>query len=83
MARLNEMCKRVRKLLDMFDTVESFARIAASTIDGIDAILERFTVLRDRFRSRQYDFLDWSQEVRKAIARATRITASRQCRGSS
>ena len=58
--RLDSLCKRIQKLIDMFTTIAQFSELASHTIEGMDALIKVFFDLVDGLRKKGYDILDFT-----------------------
>lgn len=52
-------CRRLMKLIDMFSTIQQFTVLAENKIEGMSAVVEQFTKIRNDFRSKKHDLLDF------------------------
>ena len=61
-AKFGLFSRRCRKLVEMFSTVAEFSQLAAHThIEGMDAVMARFSQLLDDIKRRPYDLLDFAK----------------------
>ena len=52
-------CRRVNKLIDMFATIQHFTGLADNKLEGMEPLLERFFQVKQEFREREHDLLDY------------------------
>lgn len=52
-------CRRLMKLIDMFSTINQFNNLAISKIEGVESVVSHFYVIKDEFRSKNHDLLDF------------------------
>eukprot|EP00698_Gefionella_okellyi_P018829 TRINITY_DN568_c0_g1_i2.p1 TRINITY_DN568_c0_g1~~TRINITY_DN568_c0_g1_i2.p1 ORF type:complete len:4478 (+),score=1217.70 TRINITY_DN568_c0_g1_i2:54-13487(+) len=56
--KIDMLAKRLRKLIDLFSTIDQFQTIARANIEGMQVIVDKFKFVLERFSSRTYDLLD-------------------------
>ena len=61
--RLDEFCKRVQKLLDMFTTIHQFSCLAEYKVEGTESLMQRFFDIVIDFKRKPYDLLDIKQRA--------------------
>jgi dynein heavy chain len=52
-------CRRLTKLVDLFSVISQFDELSRRRIDGMDKIMAQFVTLRENFRLKRHDFLDY------------------------
>jgi dynein heavy chain len=52
-------CRRLTKLVDLFSVISQFDDLARRRIDGMHTIVGQFVTLRENFRMKRHDFLDY------------------------
>jgi len=52
-------CRRLTKLIDLFSIISQLDDLAGRRIDGMSGIVEGFISLRESFRSKRHNFLDY------------------------
>ena len=56
-------CKRVQKLMDMFQTVRHFSALGEHNIEGMENLVQSFFNLVDEFKKKPYDLLDYTKST--------------------
>jgi len=52
-------CRRVKKLIDIFSTIQQFNALKKHGFEGVGDITDRFDILISKFRGKRYDLLDY------------------------
>jgi dynein heavy chain len=53
-------CRRVNKLIEIFQTKLQFKALSKHNFEGVDAILKQFYAIIDAFKKKSYDLLDYN-----------------------
>ena len=61
--KMDLFCKRVQKLMDMFQTVRQFSALAEHKIEGMENLVQSFFNLVDEFKKKPYDLLDYTKST--------------------
>ncbi|KAL5021558.1 hypothetical protein ScPMuIL_000713 [Solemya velum] len=56
--KFDTFTKRLRKIIDMFETISLYTRLSDSKIEGIEAMANRFQVIVTQIKKKPYDFMD-------------------------
>ncbi|XP_059149715.1 dynein axonemal heavy chain 5-like isoform X1 [Physella acuta] len=56
--KFDTFTRRLKKILDMFDTMDKYSHLAESKIEGMELMANKFNVIVTAIRKRPYDFLD-------------------------
>jgi dynein heavy chain len=56
-------CKRVQKLIDMFQTIDQFRSLSQHQVEGMENLIEKFFKIADDFKKKPYDLLDFTKNV--------------------
>jgi hypothetical protein len=54
-------CKRIQKLIDMFNTVRQFTALATHNLDGMESLIVNFFKIVSDFKQKKYELLDFSK----------------------
>eukprot|EP00899_Mesostigma_viride_P009796 jgi/Mesvir1/18818/Mv04309-RA.2 len=61
-SKFDLFCKRVGKLIDMFNTVHQFSVLSQHThIEGLDEMIKNFFSIVDDFKRKPYDLMDYTK----------------------
>ena len=52
-------CRRIKKLIDLFATIQHFTTLAENRLEGMEPLIEKFEHIRDDFRSKDHALLDY------------------------
>eukprot|EP00002_Diphylleia_rotans_P021973 TRINITY_DN428_c1_g1_i1.p1 TRINITY_DN428_c1_g1~~TRINITY_DN428_c1_g1_i1.p1 ORF type:complete len:4548 (+),score=958.95 TRINITY_DN428_c1_g1_i1:229-13872(+) len=61
--KFDSFCTRLRKLIDVFSTVQQFSSLADDKIDGMELIIQQFDSIKQEYRSKTYDLLDSTKNI--------------------
>ncbi|KAJ3091620.1 Dynein heavy chain 5, axonemal [Quaeritorhiza haematococci] len=56
--KFDAFCKRLQKVIDMFNVIEKFSMLEHLGIEGMDMIIKRFTNIMMQMQRKPYDILD-------------------------
>lgn len=56
--KFDAFCKRIQKIMGMFDTISSFSQLSALAIEGMTPIIKRFVSVLSAIQKKPYDMLD-------------------------
>ncbi|GFO43348.1 dynein heavy chain 5, axonemal [Plakobranchus ocellatus] len=56
--KFDTFTRRLKKILDMFDTIDKYSHLSESKIEGMELNANKFSVITTSIRKRPYDFLD-------------------------
>ncbi|XP_012940947.1 dynein heavy chain 5, axonemal [Aplysia californica] len=56
--KFDTFTRRLKKILDMFDTIDLYSHLSESKIEGMELMANKFNVIVTSIRKRPYDFLD-------------------------
>ena len=54
-------CKRIQKLIDMFNTVRQFSTLATHNLDGMESLIKNFFKIVQDFKNKKYELLDFTR----------------------
>lgn len=55
-------CKRLRRLIELFETIDQFTSLTVATMQGLDPIVSRFTEIQNELKKKPYDLVDWRKQ---------------------
>ena len=61
--KLDLFCRRVGKLIELFEKIEQFETLTAHNFEGIEEILAKFRNEVDKLKNKKHDLLDYSQSA--------------------
>eukprot|EP00698_Gefionella_okellyi_P008566 TRINITY_DN2129_c0_g2_i1.p1 TRINITY_DN2129_c0_g2~~TRINITY_DN2129_c0_g2_i1.p1 ORF type:complete len:4490 (+),score=1324.74 TRINITY_DN2129_c0_g2_i1:457-13926(+) len=56
--KFDMFCKRLRRLIELFETVNQFGSLANATMDGLDPLINRFNEIVSELKRKPYDLTD-------------------------
>uniref|UniRef100_A0A1I8ID59 Dynein heavy chain 5, axonemal n=1 Tax=Macrostomum lignano TaxID=282301 RepID=A0A1I8ID59_9PLAT len=56
--KFDTFCRRLKKIIEMFQTMEMFSHLAESKIEGMEMMSAKFNVIVVGMKKKPYDFLD-------------------------
>jgi dynein heavy chain len=56
--KFDAFCKRIQKLMDMFNIIETFSQLSKLAIEGLEPIIKRFVNALSQIQRKPYDMLD-------------------------
>jgi len=59
--RIDQFCKRINKLKDLFTTITQFSQLAAHNLEGIEPMIKTFSTMADELKKKGYDLLDFTK----------------------
>lgn len=59
-SKLDQFCKRVQKLKDLFTTIPQFSKIASHNLEGLEPMIKTFFVMAEDLKKKNYDLLDFT-----------------------
>jgi len=63
--KFDTFVKRIRKIADMISTMDTFAGLEDSRIEGLETVILQYQSLVDATKNKNYDILDYrKQEVK-------------------
>ena len=61
--KIDQFCKRIQKLKDLFTTITQFTQLAANNLEGCDPMMQSFFQMTDTLKKRGYDLLDYTKNA--------------------
>ncbi len=61
--KFDTFCKRLSKLIDLFTTMEKYKVLETLQIEGLDAIIKKFSIVVSQLQRKPYDILDHRKNV--------------------
>jgi len=61
--KFDAFCKRIQKIIDMFNIIEKFSFLESLRIEGLENIIKRFTNIMGQMQRKPYDILDHRKMV--------------------
>lgn len=62
--KFDAFCKRIQKVIDMFNVIGKFSKLEELGIEGMDFLIKRFTNIMMQMQRKPYDILDHRKMVR-------------------
>jgi dynein heavy chain len=59
--RFDLFCRRVLKLIDMFQTIHQFKTLSQHRFDGMEPLVSNFLQILEKFRNKGFDLLDFNE----------------------
>jgi dynein heavy chain len=56
--KFDAFCKRIQRVIDMFDNIEKFSSLQSLGVEGIDSLVKRFDQILNQVKRKPYDMLD-------------------------
>ncbi|XP_025115342.1 dynein heavy chain 5, axonemal-like isoform X3 [Pomacea canaliculata] len=56
--KFDTFTRRLKKIIEMFDTIEMYSHLAESRIEGMELMANKFAVIVTTMKKKPYDFLD-------------------------
>uniref|UniRef100_A0A2C9JCN9 AAA+ ATPase domain-containing protein n=1 Tax=Biomphalaria glabrata TaxID=6526 RepID=A0A2C9JCN9_BIOGL len=56
--KFDTFTRRLKKILEMFDTIDKYSHLSESKIEGMELLATKFSVIVTSIRKKPYDFLD-------------------------
>ena len=56
--KFDAFCKRMQKVIDMFDLIEKFSALSTLGVEGTDSLIKRFESILAQVKRKPYDMLD-------------------------
>ncbi|CAK0830655.1 unnamed protein product [Prorocentrum cordatum] len=57
--RFDLFCRRVHKLIDMFETIHQFTSLSQHRFDGMEPLVKSFKTILEEFQIKRHDLLDY------------------------
>jgi len=61
--KIDQFCKRVQKLKDLFTTITQFTQLAAHNLEGIEPMIKTFFAMADDLKKKGYDLMDYTKNA--------------------
>lgn len=62
--KFDAFCKRIQKVIDMFNVIEKFSMLEKIGVEGMDSLNKRFLTIVNQMQRKPYDILDHRKMVR-------------------
>lgn len=56
--KFDTFARRLRKIIDMFETMEMYSHLQESKVEGMELMANKFQVIVTQMRKKPYDYLD-------------------------
>ena len=65
--KFDAFCKRIQKVIDMFNIIQKFSLLQVLGVEGMDSIVRRFYNILVTLQRKPYDILDHRKMVKKFL----------------
>ena len=65
--KFDAFCKRIQKVIDMFDLIEKFSALSTLGVEGTDSLIKRFDQILAQVKRKPYDMLDHRKMVLRIV----------------
>jgi dynein heavy chain len=62
--KFDAFCKRIQKVIDMFNIIDKFSMLETIGVEGMDSIIKRFNNIIGALQRKPYEILDHRKLVR-------------------
>jgi hypothetical protein len=78
--KFEAFCKRIQKVVDMFNVIEKFSKLEALGIEGMDMIVKKFLSIMNQMQRKPYDILDHRKMVLLMVVVFVASSLNKDCR---
>jgi dynein heavy chain len=61
--KIDQFCKRIQKLRDLFTTIAQFSQLASHNLEGVEPMIRAFFAMAEDLKKKGYDLIDYTKNA--------------------